>query len=422
MMLYETFRIALLDLAMHKFRSALAALGIIIGVASVEAMVSISEGARSEALQRITVLGVDNIMIRSLKPNSAAQAGNSAQSERSYILQYGLLRRDLEHLRQCIDSRYVVGSRNMRTKVFTPGGRELDVTIIATEPDYLPLTRSRIQRGRFLNALDQSRYSQVAVLGSQAAQKVFGYTDPIDKTIGIGEVFYRVVGILDNAAALKDAGGDDINNQIFIPLATARIQVGDFAIQASSGQRELTSVELDAISLQLPDSNLVPAVAARLENYFAQTHKQKDYQFLVPYELLRQKAATQRIFTIVMASIAGLSLLIGGIGIMNIMLANVYDRRKEIGTRRALGARRADILWQFLMESATLTTLGGLAGVGLGYALARIISFYAQWPTIISWYSIALGLVISSIVGILFGLWPARQAARTNPIEALRAG
>jgi len=421
MTLYETFRIALLDLALHKFRSALATLGIIIGVASVEAMVSISEGARTEALQRITVLGVDNIMIRSLKPSAAAPSGGG-QTVRQYVLQYGLLRRDLEHLRLGVESRYAVGSRNMRTKVYTPGGRELDVTITATEPDYLPLTRSQIQRGRFLTDLDQANYGQVAVLGIQAAQKVFGFDDPIDKSVKIGDNHYRVVGILDNAAALKDAGGDDVNNQIFIPLATARVEYGDYSVQASSGQREVTSVELDAIGLQLADSQQIPAVAARLENYFEHTHKQKDYQFLVPYELLRQKAATQRIFTIVMASIAGLSLLIGGIGIMNIMLANVYDRRKEIGTRRALGARRADILWQFLMESAALTTLGGLAGVALGYLLARAISFYAQWPTLISWPAIALGLAISSAVGILFGLWPARQAARTNPIEALRAG
>ncbi|HVT81058.1 MAG TPA: ABC transporter permease [Phycisphaerae bacterium] len=420
MNLYETFQIAVRDLAMHKFRSALATLGIIFGVASVEAMVSISEGARSEAMQRITVLGVDNIMIRSQKPSDVAQ-GNS-QGERRSILQYGLLRRDLEHVRLGIRTRYAVGSRNMRTKLYTTNGRELDVTVIATEPEYVDLTRSQIQRGRFITDMDQKTYAQVCVLGIQAAQKVFGFSDPMGKTIKVAEYYYRVVGILDNAAAVKDAGGDDINNQIFIPLATARVQQGDLSQQRSSGQNETTSVELDAIGLQLTDEAEIPAVAARLENYFEQTHKLKDYQFLVPYELLRQKAATQRIFTIVMASIAGLSLLIGGIGIMNIMLANVYDRRKEIGTRRALGARRADIVWQFLMESATLTTLGGLVGVGLGYVLARVISLYAEWPTIISWPAIGLGLAISSIVGIIFGLWPARQAARTNPIEALRAG
>jgi putative ABC transport system permease protein len=420
MNLLETLIIALRDLSLHKFRSALASLGIIFGVASVESMVSISEGAKHEALGRITALGVDNIMIRSVKPTSAGQqsSGNAGRS----ILQFGLLRRDLEHIRLTCSPRYVVGSRNMRITVYKASGQQLDINVIATEPEYLVLTRSQMLRGRFLSVTDQQQYGQVAVLGLQAARKIFGFDDPMGQLLSIGHDHYRVVGILDNAAAVKDAGGDDINNQVFIPLSTARALNGDISRQASAGSSEMTDVELDAIALQLADSELVPGVAARLENYFEQTHKQKDYQFLVPYELIRQKAATQQIFTIVMASIAGLSLLIGGIGIMNIMLANVYDRRKEIGTRRALGARRADIMGQFVLEAATLTTLGGIVGVGVGYALARAISMYADWPTIISTPAIFLGLAISSLTGIIFGWWPARQAARTNPIEALRAG
>jgi putative ABC transport system permease protein len=418
MKLLQTLEIALRDLALHKFRSALAALGIIFGVASVEAMVSISEGAKSEALQRITVLGVDNIMIRSIKPTESS-GGNS---QRRDVLQYGLLRKDLEHVRLTLAPRFAVGSRNMRSKIYTPGGRELDVTVLATEPEYLLLTRSQMLTGRFLSVEDTTSYAQVAVLGMQAARKIFGFENPMGDTVKVGQDYYRVVGILDNAAAVKDAGGDDINNQVFIPLATARALNGDVSRQASSGQSEMTNIQLDAIALQLESSDQIPPVAARLENYFEQTHKEKDYQFLVPFDLLRQKEATQRIFTVVMASIAGVSLLIGGIGIMNIMLANVYDRRKEIGTRRALGARRGDIMLQFVTEAATLTTLGGLVGVGVGYFLARAISFYADWPTIISTPAIFLGLGISSLTGIIFGLWPARQAAHTNPIEALRAG
>jgi len=387
-------------------------------VASVEAMVSISEGAKNEALGRITALGVDNILIRSVKPAQSSQGGGGSRS----MLSYGLLRRDLEHVRFTCEPRFAVGSRNMRTKVYTPGGRELDVSVIATEPEYIFLTRSTMKEGRFLSVADQKEYGQVAVLGIQAARKVFGFDDPMGQLVRIAQDHFRVVGILDNEAAVKDAGGDDINNMVFIPLSTARALNGDISRQASSGQSETTEIQLDSIALQLTDPELVPAVAQRLENYFDQTHKQKDYQFLVPFELLRQKAATQRIFTIVMASIAALSLLIGGIGIMNIMLANVYDRRKEIGTRRALGARRADIMGQFVLEAATLTTLGGVVGVGVGYGLALAISTFAQWPTVISPVAIVLGLGISSLVGIVFGYWPARTAARTNPIEALRAG
>ena len=216
----ETLIIALRDLSLHKFRSALASLGIIFGVASVESMVSISEGARSEALERISVLGVDNIMIRSVKPTTAGQesSGNSGRT----VLQFGLLRRDLEHIRVTCAPRFAVGSRNMRTNVYTAGGQQLDVNVIATEPEYLALTHSQMQRGRFLTPADQQQYGQVAVLGIQAARKIFGFDDPIDQLLRVDQDDYRIVGILYNAAAVKDAGGDDINNEIFIPLATAQ--------------------------------------------------------------------------------------------------------------------------------------------------------------------------------------------------------
>jgi putative ABC transport system permease protein len=420
MTLFETLRIALLDLALHKFRSALATLGIIFGVASVEAMVSISQGAQSEAVGRITLLGVDNIMIRSIKPVDAGS--HKRESANQQILAYGLLRKDLEHFRQTMPTEYAVGSRNMRTTLYTPTGHEMDLAVIATEPEYLALTRSQMSRGRFLTQVDMATRARVAVLGTEAARKIFGYEEPLGQSVKVGKEFYRVEGILDNAAALKDAGGDDINNQVFVPLTTAQAIFGDTSVQSSAGSSEISQIQLDAIGLRLADSELVPAAAERLENYLAQTHKEKDYQFLVPFELIRQKAATQRIFTIVMASIAGLSLLIGGIGIMNIMLANVYDRRKEIGTRRALGARRGDIMSQFVLEASALTTCGGMVGVAVGYGLAKAISVYAGWPTVISPMAIVLGLAMSSLVGIVFGLWPARQAARTNPIEALRAG
>ena len=420
MKLSQTLNIALKDLALHKFRSFLAALGIIFGVASVEAMVSISEGAKTEALARITALGVDNIIIRSQKPLETGRSGSGGSGGRQ-MASYGLLRRDLEHIRLTCQPRFAIGARNMRTRIYTPSGTIVDVTVIATEPDYLVLTRSQILRGRFLSSADQTDHAQICTLGIQAARKIFGFDDPLDKMVRINGDHFRVVGILDNAAAVKDAGGDDINNQVFIPLATARALNGDISRLASSGQSEITNIQLDTIAIQTADPDQIPALAGRLENYFNQTHKEHDFQFLIPLELLRQKAATQRIFTVVMASIAGVSLLIGGIGIMNIMLANVYDRRKEIGTRRALGARRADILGQFVLEAATLTTLGGLVGVLVGFALAKAVAVYSQWPTIISPLAIALGLIISSLVGILFGYWPARQAARTNPIEALRA-
>ena len=420
MNIFEALRTALLDLALHKFRSALATLGIILGVASVEAMVSISEGAKQETLSRIAILGVDNVIVRSVKP--AQTDVRAADQQQSYQARYGLLRKDLRHIRETFPHvRYAVGSKNTRKKLYTSNGRQLDVSIIATEPEYLDITRSRIPRGRFITWLDQSNRAPVCVIGTQAARKVFSWRDPLGNFVRIDDDWYKVVGILENAAALRDAGGDDVDNFIFIPLATAKARYGDVSRSQGMGTYELVQVELDSISIQLDDADLVTPTANRMENYLARTHKMKDYQLLIPLELMKQAVATRRIWTIVMVVIASISLVVGGVGIMNIMLANVTDRRKEIGTRRALGARRRDILRQFVFEAATLTSLGGLAGVGLGYALARAVSHYAKWPTIITPLSIFLSLAVSILTGLIFGLWPASQAAKVSPIEALRS-
>ena len=419
MNLLEALRTALLDLALHKFRSALATLGIILGVASVLAMVSISEGAKREALERIAVLGVENIIVRSVKPSSADALN---QKREQYQAEYGLLRRDLEHVRTHFPSvRHAVGVKNTRKRLFTPNGKPIDVSIIATEPQYLSITRSSMPRGRFLTHLDMEQMGQVCVLGIGAARKVFSYNEPMGKSIKIGSDWYKVVGILENTAALRDAGGDDVNNYLFIPLSTAMQRYGDASSEQGVGSYEYAKIELDTIIIQMDDADLVVPTSQRMENYLAKTHRFTDFQLIIPVELMRQKLATQRIWTIVMVVIAGISLIVGGVGIMNIMLANVTERRKEIGTRRALGARRLDIIRQFVFEAATLTTLGGLAGVAVGYTLARGVSAYANWQTVITPGSIALGMGVSILTGITFGLWPARQAAKVSPIEALRS-
>jgi putative ABC transport system permease protein len=418
----DAVRVALLDLALHKFRSALATLGIIFGVASVEAMMSISAGAERETLARIAALGVDNVIVRSVKPEKSENTNRDQQEQN--IAEYGLMRRDLEHVRQTFPSvRYAIGQRNTRIDLYASNGRlQPGLSVIATEPDYLKVTRSQMARGRFLNSLDEQEFKQVCVVGAEAARKLFSYNDPLAQSVRVRDTWYRVVGILENVAAARVAGGDDINHYVFIPLATARAQYGDLSMRQEAGSFQAEKVQLDTIAVQMDDADLVIPIARRLETYLGKTHKQRDFTVLVPLELMRQKAATQRIFTIVTASIASISLLIGGIGIMNIMLANVSERRQEIGTRRAIGATRRDILVQFVLESATLTSLGGTAGVAVGYGIAVIVSRTAGWPTSMSWESAALGLGVACGAGILFGLWPAYQAARVNPIEALRAG
>jgi putative ABC transport system permease protein len=423
--IFETIFTALRDLSLHKFRSALATLGIIFAVASVMAMISISDGARREMLERIGKLGVDNVILRSEKPPRAERQRDDGQ-QRQFVSRYGLKRRDLEHVRTVLPMiRYAVGVKEARQKVYSSAValQQLDLPVLATEPDYLAVTRSTVDRGRFINEYDLRTKEQVCAIGRQAARKVFGYADALNADIRIGSTWYRVVGIVKNEAGLREAGGDDIENAVFIPLDTAQMLYGDFSIKMDSGTFESNVIELDAIHVQVSEEAAVVPTAKRLENYLKQTHnpERRDFSLTVPLELIRQKAEAQQVFTVVMASIAGISLLIGGIGIMNIMLANVSDRRKEIGTRRALGARRVDILLQFVLEAGTLTTLGGIVGLAVGYGLSQAVASYAKWPVYISPTTIALSLGVSSVSGLVFGLWPAQIASRVNPIEALRS-
>jgi putative ABC transport system permease protein len=421
---FETILNALRDLRLRKFRSGLATLGIIFAVASVMAMISISDGARRQALDQITKLGLDNIIVRSVKPvKNETQSSSDQRGDQQWVLKYGLKRRDVDHIRETYPMiRRVVPVKALRFPVFVSGiPQQTELSILATNAEYMPATRTRLVQGRFLTPVDETSRERVCVLGTKAARKVFAYNAPMGADVRVSDVWYRVVGIVENEAELKDAGGDDINNSVFIPMSTAYMQHGDITRNYQSGSFETSEVELHSLIVQVTDDNAVLSTAKRLESYFTQGREKKDWQLTVPLQLMKQKAQTQSIFTIVMASIAGISLVIGGIGVMNIMLANVTERRKEIGTRRALGASRRDVILQFLCESAVLTTLGGLVGLGLGWVLADAVSRFADWPTYISPWTVALSLSVSSISGLFFGLWPAHVASQVNPIEALRA-
>jgi putative ABC transport system permease protein len=416
--LLQTLRLALLDLSLHKFRSALAALGIIFGVASVVAMISISEGARQAELARYAAMGVDNIILRSIRP-SAAEFEKAGQDARSY----GLLRRDLAHVRNTFSGvRYLVGLRNIRKKLYSRTGKSLDLTVLATDPDFLRIVRASMQgarsprpdgrRHRFITDTDNTGRKRVCVLGANAARSLFAYRDPLKQVVRIEGDPYRCIGVIEPIGTVMGGWQFDVDNCVIIPL-----QTGDIYGSAAWG----ASVQLDAIGMQMEFEEYVPDTADRLVNYLGKRHKTTDYEIYVPLALLQQKEETQNTWALVMGIIAGISLLVGGIGIMNIMLSNVSDRRKEIGTRRALGARRRDILRQFVIEAAVLTGLGGLMGVVVGYAIAAGITYFVEWPTEVPRWAIGLSVSVSCLTGLIFGYWPARQAARVRPIEALRS-
>lgn len=396
----------------------MAALGVMFGVASVITMMAVSEGAKQESLQQIVAMGVDNIIIRSRNPQRT-ESTNGSDDELIY-LQYGLKEKDLNHFRQTFNNlRFAVGLRSRHWSVRDYAGRELLTPVVATESSYLKLSRSSIARGRFLQFMDNEKNRRVCVLGKHAARNLFAFHDPIGKQIPINGQWFRVIGILDNPKDVEAFGADaPINDHVFIPLRTASSLYGN--TRPLENKQGYAEIELDAVVLQVNEKENIRAVERRLNSYMQKTHTEDDYELVVPLALLRQKQATQKVFSVVMGAIAGISLLVGGIGIMNIMLANVSERRKEIGMRRALGARRQDVLVQFLIEAMTLTGFGGLIGIALGYGLTNGITQYAGLPAVIPLWSVALGLGVSVGVGMVFGLWPAYSAASVSPIDALR--
>ena len=233
---------------------------------------------------------------------------------------------------------------------------------------------------------------------------------------------FRIIGIIDNEYGTQYPEVGSQNDMILIPMTTARALCKDYTFYREGRNHKITRIEYDLFLVKVNDTSYIDNTSKRVAGYLEKTHSDtKDWGMVVPLELLKQMEQTQNIFTIVMGSIAGISLVVGGIGIMNIMLASVYERRKEIGTRRALGAQKSDILLQFLIETVFLTSTGGVLGIMLGVGIGRTITYYTEMPTIYSAWSIALALAISSITGVIFGTYPAYKAAQQNPITVLRA-
>jgi putative ABC transport system permease protein len=282
----------------------------------------------------------------------------------------------------------------------------------------------RARWGRFLTIPDLETTANVVVLGAGAAERLFGFEYPVGKPLLIGPTAYRIVGVLE-PRGVSNLGGsmaqDDLDSAVYIPLTAARLRFGELQVIRSSGSFDFERTQLNEITLTVQDSELVTQTAAMARKLLDEHHtKGDDYEVQVPLELLHQAEHEKRIWNIVLGSIAGISLLVGGVGIMNIMLASVTERTREIGIRRALGAKRRDIIIQFLVESSVLSSTGGILGVVLGIAIPLVVTYLAKIETIVSWWSVLVAFGISVGVGIVFGLYPARRAAHMDPIQALR--
>ncbi len=420
----STVRLGVKSLLLHKLRSALTMLGIIFGVCSVIAMLAIGEGASYAAQEAIKRLGSENIIIRSLKPPEQDQ--QSATATRGFQLKYGLTYEDGARLQSTIPGvERVLPMRIVRDNVRF-GRNEVPCQIIGTLPSYMEVTGGDLVRGRFLAHLDELHQDNVCVLTTGLAQRLFPYQDPLEHSIKVSGFYYRVIGVVREVSQPEQRSqsgqmeGEPLDNNVYIPLGTSRTRFGEVIIRRSAGSFQAEEVQLHQITVQMRDVAAVETADPQIKTVLGRFHDQKDYEIIVPLQLLRQAEETKRIFNIVLGSIAAISLLVGGIGIMNIMLATVTERTREIGVRRALGAKRRDITRQFLVETLVLSVGGGLIGVVVGVVTPFLVSHFSDMPTIVTVWSVLLAFGISGAVGIVFGLYPAKAAAQLDPIEALR--
>lgn len=426
-----TIKLGFKSLWLHRLRSLLTVLGIVFGVCSVIAMLAIGEGASYEAQEQIRRLGSNNIIVRSVKPPEE----KSSTSQRTWLLEYGITYTDLERIRATLPSvEIMVPARIMRKDIWN-GGRRVDCDIYGTVPWYPEVNNHGVAKGRFFSEVEMNDGTNVAVLDAGMEPALFPVDPAIGNTVRAGSQYYRIIGIMQPKSARVTANANDTPvpastnggngtsgalYRVYVPLTAARKQFGETLVNRQSGSYEATRVELHEVTVKVAKLGDVVDAARIIGDLLAAHHRKVDYEVVVPLELLRQAERTKRIFNIVLGAIAAISLLVGGIGIMNIMLASVTERTREIGIRRALGAKRRDIIVQFLIETVLLSGVGGVIGVCLGIAIPGVITFFAPMKTIVTLWSPLIAFSISAMVGVVFGIYPAIRAANMDPVEALR--
>lgn len=413
----RNIRLGIENLLLHKLRTFLTMLGMVFGVGSVVAMLSVGEGAMGEALQQIEKIGSKNIIISSMK----SVEEESRSTMHSHMSIYGLTYIDRLRIEETFDHVVQAVPVKLVRKNAYLGERRLELRVVGTTPSWFELLKREMVAGRKLLKSDSKNRSGIVVLTEFGARRLLATENTIGKKIRIGGSYYEIVGIV------KSEGGMAGNIQMpdeqidaYIPIEVAKERYGDIATRVTSGSRDRELVELHQMIVEVDHMDNVESVAKGIEAMLKRFHKKVDYRVSVPLALLHQAEATKRMFNIVLGSIAGISLLVGGIGIMNIMLASVTERTREIGIRRAVGAKRRQITEQFLIETVVLSTVGGLIGIGIGLFIPWMITLFAGMRTDVTINSVILSVGISISIGIIFGLYPAIRAANVDPIVALR--
>lgn len=425
----RTMKLGVKSLWMHRLRSALTTLGIVFGVCSVIAMLAIGEGASREAQEMIARLGSRNLIIETVEPPE--ERADTSQARR--MRNYGLTYKDAESIRNSLpDVEVVVPIREIDQEA-RYGRRKVAIKILGTIPWYTEVSPIHVVHGRFLSSIDLHQQQSVCVVDEQLVNGLFGFDDPVGKDVRIRGNCYRVVGVVgtppvggkrnDSASAMPVSGGSQsgATGSVYLPLSTAKSRFTELSASFTGGSENIERVQLQKITVKVKSTDQVLPMRDIVDTLLSRLHKiKKDYRIVVPLELLYQAKRTQRIFSIVLGSIAAISLLVGGIGIMNIMLATVSERTREIGIRRALGATKRAIIVQFLSETLMLTFIGGVLGIFLGSLIPFMVTRFGHMPTVITGISLVLAFGISGVVGVIFGLYPAYRAANMDPIESLR--
>jgi putative ABC transport system permease protein len=379
-------------------------------------MLAVGEGASQQALESIKRLGSQNILLSSQKPPES----NGAAAGRSKLEMYGLLYDDERRIRETVPEVLLTVPARMVRRNTRFGDRQMELRVVETEPTWFDVVDRPLLAGRVLREHDLVANANVCVLTELGVRRLLAAAEMVGQMIRIGSGTFEVVGVVKNA----DGGSvqaPDSEADAYIPMSTGKKLFGDTTIRyTTSGHPEGERIELGQIIVKMSSTEAVEAGSKAIEAMLARFHKRRDYKVDVPLTLLREAERTKKTFNVVLGAIAGISLLVGGIGIMNIMLASVTERTKEIGIRRAIGARKSRIVVQFLINTCVLSIGGGALGILLGVAIPMVITFSTDMPTVIQPYSLILAFGISAGIGILFGLYPAMRAASLDPIEALR--